>query len=169
MSSYDTVDEAIIDASPEVVWEALLAEFQGARRWWLPHVTFETVGEPVDRVGGEMQVTVHTRGIDRKGLRLRYIARSRTVEPARHLVFDYVTGGFQGWEEFVLAPLDEGARTHVAVHWRARPNGWVRFLAKAVAMDEEHSRVTRDGLANLAQLTQTATVEQPEGEPQPVP
>lgn len=167
MSGYNTVDEAVIEASPEVLWEALVAEFRGARRWYVPYVTFRPGATPLDRIGGETHVTVHTRGLDRPGLRLRYTSRSRVVEPDRHLAVEYVSGAFRGEEEFVLQPL-EGGGTRLAIHWRARPHGWVRFLARLVHLDEEHSRVTREALANLATLAQL-TADQAQDEPQPVP
>ena len=152
MSDYDVVDQVVIDAEPEVVWQAILAEFRGARRWWVPHNTFCPGAVPSDRVGGEVTVTVHTRGVAQRGLRLRFTARTREVAPARRLVADYVAGAFRGSSDYSLDPLDGGTRTRLSLHWQARPQGWVGVLAHAVDIGQEHSRATIQAFDNLGAL-----------------
>jgi uncharacterized protein YndB with AHSA1/START domain len=150
MSGYDIVEEKVIDASPDFVWEQLMSELRGARRWWVPHVTFEPGAVPADRVGGEAHGTIHARGVDsRRGPRLRFTARTIAVEAPRRLVGQYVDGAFRGTIEFTLAPVD-GDRTRFTIHWLARPAGRVRLMAKLVNIGKEHSRTTRDALDNLA-------------------
>lgn len=152
MSSYNIVDEAVLDASPDTVWKAILAEFRGARRWWVPWVTFKPGVAPIDQVGGEVHATIHTRGIEKPGLRLHFTARTRSIDPGRRLVADYVGGAFRGSGDFALVPVDGGDRTRLTMHWRARPHGWVRLLTKVVNVGKEHSRTTQDALTNLASL-----------------
>ncbi|HEY3144607.1 MAG TPA: SRPBCC family protein [Acidimicrobiales bacterium] len=149
MSGYDIVDEAVLDASTDTVWNAVLAEFRGARRWWVPWVTFKPGTASFDRVGGEVHATIHTRGETKRGLRLRFTARTRSVDPGRRLVADYVAGAFRGSGDFAVAPV-EGGRTRLTMHWRAQPHGWVRVLAKVVDIGKEHSRTSQEALANLA-------------------
>jgi len=151
MGGYDIVDEKVIDASPATVWHAVLAEMRGARRWWTPHVTFEPGTTPIDEVGGEARATIHTRGEDKRGLRLRFTARTRSVEPGRKLVADYVAGAFRGQGIFSVAPVG-GGRALLTMRWVARPHGWVRILAKVVNIGKEHSKTSQAALANLATL-----------------
>ncbi|QBI54913.1 SRPBCC family protein [Streptomonospora litoralis] len=150
MKNYDRIDEAVIEAPPAAVWEALISEFRGAARWWVPHNTYALLSGSPDEVGGEVEVTVHTRGADRGGLKLRFVSRTRSVEPDRMLAVEYVSGVFRGPSEFWLTPLDDGARTRLAMHFRGRPHGWLRLLSGVAPLDREHSAGTQAAFAELA-------------------
>lgn len=149
MYGYDLIDETVIDASPDLVWEALVAELRGAARWWVPYNTFEPGTVPPDQVGGEVEVTVHTRGVDRRGLKLRFTARTRSVDLGRRLAADYVVGVFRGSCEYVLDPVGGGRRTRLSMHFRGRPHGWLRHLARLADIGMEHSKATQSAFANL--------------------
>jgi uncharacterized protein YndB with AHSA1/START domain len=151
MGGYDIVDDKVIDAAPETVWQAVLSELRGARRWWTPHVTFEPGATPIDQVGGEAHATIHTRGEHNRGLRLRFTARTRSIDPGKKLVADYVAGAFRGSGVFSVAPVD-GGRSRLTMRWQARPHGWVRILAKVVNIGKEHSRTSNEALTKLAAL-----------------
>lgn len=150
MTGYDVVDEAIIDAPPDAVWDELVAELGGARRWWVPHTTFESgeLGGPVDRVGGEIRWTVHTRGVDNGGMKLRFTSRTSAVRPARRWAGDYVAGAFRGSYLLALEPVG-AARTRLWLRWRALPQGKLKLLSKAVDMGEEHSKAARNAFVQL--------------------
>lgn len=179
MSGYNVVDRAVINAPPEVIWGLLLAELRGGRRWWVPHNTFESGDTPPHEVGGDTHVTVHTKGVDKGGPKLRFTARTRCVDPPRRLLADYVAGDFRGSVSFELDPLDHG-RTLFAIRWQARTSGRTRLLAKLVDIGNEHSKAARDALANLAAVIEadktqaltivTAVIDDPDdsGDPAPV-
>ncbi|SDR22291.1 SRPBCC family protein [Thermostaphylospora chromogena] len=158
MNGYDLVDEVFLDASPDVVWNALIAELCGAARWWVPHNTFEPGAVPPDQVGGETRVTVHTKGVDKGGPKLRFTSRTRRVEPGRRLLVDYVEGVFRGSAEFTLEPLDDGRRTRLAMRFLARPHGWARLLDRVVDLGGQHSKTIREAFANLGALVGGALV-----------
>ena len=62
MAEYDVIDEVIINARPEVVYEALLAEYSGKTNWWMPHVETKLCeGRTVDQPGALLEITVHVR------------------------------------------------------------------------------------------------------------
>jgi uncharacterized protein YndB with AHSA1/START domain len=149
MAGYDIIDEKVIDAAPATVWQAVLAEFEGAHRWWTPWVTFEPGDIPVDHVGGETRATIHTKGEHKGGPRLRFTARTRSVDPGRELVADYVEGAFRGSATFTVAPADGGG-TVMTMRWQARPHGFVKVLAKLKDISKEHARTTADALDRLA-------------------
>ncbi|MEU3186186.1 SRPBCC family protein [Streptomyces sp. NPDC006923] len=149
MNGYDIIDEAVVDAPTDVVWDALVAEFRGAAAWWVPHNTFETVSGAPDVVGGEVAVTVHTKGVDNGGLKLRFTARTRSVEPGRRLGVEYVDGVFRGLGDFVLEPLDDGRRTWISMHFRGRPHGKLKLISKVADIGAEHSKATLAAFAAL--------------------
>jgi uncharacterized protein YndB with AHSA1/START domain len=149
MNGYDIIDERVISASPDLVWAALIAELRGAAQWWVPHNTYEPGAVPPDQVGGTVQVTVHTRGVNRPGLKLRFTARTRSVDRPHRLVVDYVAGVFRGSSEFTLNPVDGGRLTRLSMHFRGQPHGWLRHLARVVDIGQEHSKATQSAFANL--------------------
>ncbi|MER5891372.1 SRPBCC family protein [Streptomyces sp. NPDC001941] len=142
MAGYDLIDEAVVDAPPNVVWDALLKEFNGGAQWWVPANTFATTAGSADTVGGEVAVTVHTKGVDKGGLKLRFTARTTAVEPGRKLSIEYVDGVFRGPSDFVLDPVEGGAKTRIGMHFKGRPHGWLKVLAKVADIGAEHSRAT---------------------------
>jgi len=152
LKNYDLIDEAVIDADHDTVWDSLIEELRGAGRWWVPHNTFAPLSGSPDRVGGTVRVTVHLRGADRTGPTLKFVSRTLVCEPGRLLGVEYVHGVFRGPSEFVLDPLDGGRRTRLGMHFRARPHGWLKPLARMAPIDVEHSRATRAAFSSLARI-----------------
>ncbi|MEO3870720.1 SRPBCC family protein [Nonomuraea sp. B12E4] len=152
MNGYDLIDDAFIDTTPDAVWAALVAELRGAARWWVPHNTFAPGAVPPDQVGGETQWTVHTKGVDKGGMKLRFTSRTRAVDPGRRLATEYVDGAFRGSAEFVLDPVDGGRRTRLSLRFSAAPQGGLRLLAKVADIGLQHSKATQDAFANLNAL-----------------
>ncbi|MFG2040386.1 alpha/beta fold hydrolase [Dactylosporangium sp. NPDC048998] len=155
MHRYDIVNEAVVGSPPERVWDALIAEFQGARQWWVPANTFRTTAGSPDRRGGTVEVTVHPKGVDKGGPKLKFIARTRIAEPGRLLVADYVGGGFSGVSTYTLNPLGDG-RTRLAMHFLADPQGPVRTLAKLADVGQEHLKATQAAFVRLDALLRGA-------------
>jgi len=157
MNRFDIVNDAVIDSPPDRVWDALIAEFQGAGRWWTPANTFRATGGSPDRPGGTVEVTVHPKGADKGGPKLKFIARTRTVEPGRLLHADYVGGGFSGTSTYRLRPLEAG-RTALSMRFHAEPRGPVRLLARLADVGQEHLKATRAAFQRLdALLRESAT------------
>lgn len=154
MKRYDLVDEVLLAAGPDSVWDALVSELAGGARWWVPDNTFESVNGAPGRVGALTRVTVHTKGVDKGGKKIRFTARTTAVEPGRHLALAYVEGAFRGAAEFTLAPLDDGG-TRLAMGFRARPHGGLAVLAGLVDIGAQHSRATRAAFARLGRLLPT--------------
>ncbi|MET9697467.1 SRPBCC family protein [Streptomyces sp. NPDC006529] len=139
MTTYDLIDEAVIDAPASAVWEALIAELHGARKWWVPSNTFDVVSGSADQVGGRIAVTVHTKGSDKGGLKLRFTSRTVAVEPGRRLEVEYVDGVFRGRSVFRLEPLAED-RTRISMHFVGTPSGFLKILSKVADLGAEHSK-----------------------------
>ncbi|MFI5756900.1 SRPBCC domain-containing protein [Streptomyces sp. NPDC051569] len=149
MNGYDIIDEAVVDAPADVVWDALIAEFRGAAQWWVPANTFETVSGAPDEIGGRVAGIVHTKGVGNGGPKLRFTARTTSVEPGRRLTVEYVDGVFRGPASFTLEPLDGGHRTRISMHFQGRPNGKLKLLAKVADIGAEHSKAAQAAFAAL--------------------
>ncbi|WP_069170721.1 SRPBCC family protein [Streptomyces griseus] len=151
MKNYDLVDEVLLAAGPDAVWEALVRELSGGAEWWVPDNTFEPVDGAPDRVGASTRITVHTKGVDKGGKKIRFTARTTAVEPGRRLALGYVEGAFRGTAEFTLSPLADGGSRLVMV-FRARPQGGLAVLARLVDIGAQHTRATRAAFARLNRL-----------------
>ncbi|MDJ1639776.1 SRPBCC family protein [Streptomyces pakalii] len=156
MKTYELVDEAWLTAGPDAVWEALLGELSGAARWWVPDNTFEPVDGAPDRVGALTRITVHTKGVDKGGKKLRFTARTTAVQRAERLALEYVEGAFRGTAEFTLTRLEDGG-TRLVMFFRASPQGQLAFLARLVDVGAMHTRATRAAFGRLNQLLSTGT------------
>ncbi|MGW6718502.1 SRPBCC family protein [Streptomyces sp. NPDC054995] len=156
MKTYELVDEAWLTAGPDAVWEALLGELSGKARWWVPDNTFEPVDGSPDRVGALTRITVHTKGVDKGGKKLRFTARTTAVQQAERLALEYVEGAFRGTAEFTLTPLEDGG-TRLVMFFRASPQGQLAFLARLVDVGAMHTRATRAAFGRLNQLLSVST------------
>ncbi|MFD3544760.1 SRPBCC family protein [Streptomyces sp. NPDC058655] len=148
MTTYDLIDEAVIDAPADAVWDALVAEFRGAKQWWVPHNTFTALDGAPDAVGSKVGVTVHTKGEGNGGLKLRFTSRTVAVEPGRRLDIEYVDGVFRGPSTFLLEPL-AGGRTRISMHFTGSPHGWLKILSKVADLGAEHSKATLAAFESL--------------------
>ncbi|WP_103507654.1 SRPBCC family protein [Streptomyces sp. SM13] len=155
MKKYELVDEALLAAGPDAVWEALLGELAGDARWWVPDNTFEPVDGSPDRVGALTRITVHTKGVDKGGKKLRFTARTTAVQRAERLALEYVEGAFRGTAEFTLTPLEDGG-TRLAMAFRATPQGQLALLANLVDVGAMHTRATRAAFGRLNLLLAAA-------------
>ncbi|NYS17874.1 SRPBCC family protein [Streptomyces sp. SJ1-7] len=156
MKTYELVDEAWLTAGQDAVWEALLGELSGEARWWVPDNTFEPVDGAPDRVGALTRITVHTKGVDKGGKKLRFTARTTAVQRAERLALEYVEGAFRGSAEFTLTRLEDGG-TRLVMFFRASPQGQLAFLARLVDVGAMHTRATRAAFGRLNQLLSSST------------
>jgi pimeloyl-ACP methyl ester carboxylesterase len=150
--SFDIVDTAFIDTSPDVVWKELVAELNGGAGWWVPKNTFAPGAVSPEEPGGETEVTVHTKSVDKGGPKLRFVARTTEVEPGRRLAADYVSGAFIGTCEFLLEPASGGRRTRLSMHFKAEPKGLAKVLGKLADIGLQHSQATQAAFGRLNQL-----------------
>ena len=158
MPSYVAVDEALIHASPEVVFRALLDECNGASDWWAPSVRVTPVSDPpFDHVGAEARSAVRDRGIT-----VRFLWRIIAIEPDSLIRIEYAEGDITGIGTLTLTPAEGG--TLLRYDWAARTNTWrAALLAPVLGMAARHSAVMRRGFAGLdAYVIAQATATQPE-------
>ncbi|TCO52816.1 SRPBCC family protein [Actinocrispum wychmicini] len=148
MSGYDIIDEAYIDSSPDLVWHSLVAELSGAASFWLPFNTFESSG-PADELGTTVKWTVHPKGKDKGGPKLRFTSRTVSVVPGRRLTAEYFEGVFRGTADFTVEPVNGGLATRVSLHFTAQPQGLAKVLSKVADIGQKHSDATQLAFANL--------------------
>jgi hypothetical protein len=125
MGRYDVVDEIVIAAPADVVWNALLDEARGDSGWWRPHVELRRRRDaPVDQPGAVIDIAVHPDGGRQRPIEPRFSSRTVEVERNRRLRGEYFAGWFRGSSEWLLEPVEGG--TLVRFHWAARHTGSCR-------------------------------------------
>ena len=121
MPKIDVVDEAIIDSPPMVVYKALLNEFAGVTRLFVPYYEFKLKGNiPIDHEGAIFDLAVHN-----KGLTSKLSAKITKIVEAKSIELEYA-GDFVGTEEYTFEPTD--GKTKVQLRFNARTNSLLMSL-----------------------------------------
>jgi len=143
MAEYDVFDEAIIDAKPETVYEALLAEYSGKTNWWLPYVESKLrEGNTVDQTSALLDITVHGT------MAIRFTTKTVEIKKNELWRSEYVGGAFRGEGIWKLEAAN--GNTKLSYRWHCRPARLLlRILAPIVNIPKSHSKVMKAGFAAL--------------------
>jgi hypothetical protein len=150
LASYDVTDQAIINASPRVVWAALHAEFSGKTDWWMPYWEARARGGiPPGNVGTEYEVQVHPPGRFRQMLLSpRFTSRVTELTEPEHLAVEFTEGDFSGTGVWTLSPLNDVTR--LRFEWKVSTRGRrATFVGLFVNIGEVHSFVMQQGFKGL--------------------
>ena len=142
MVKYDITDEAIINASPDVVFNAVKDEACGKTSWWMPHLSFKPREESTCGVGDLIDVTVlGTRPI-------KFTTKTVEIKMNERVKGNYVEGAYRG--EFVWEFKELDGKTKLSFRWRTKPAGLLlRILAPFLPIEKYHSDVMKAGFNNL--------------------
>lgn len=143
MTKYDVTDEAIVNASPEVVFDALVDVFDGRVNWWLPHLSSRLrAGVSCREVGTLFDVTVHPL------VPLRFTGKTVEVRRPDKLVVHYIGGAFKG--ESLWTFETAGSDTKLRLRWRTNPSGlFLKLASLCVPIGKGHSQVMQKGFVRL--------------------
>jgi len=143
MPEYDVIDEAIINAKPDVVYEALLAEYSGKTNWWMPLLEAKLrEGSAPDQLDALLEITVHGK------MPTKFILK--TIETKKNELWrlQYMEGPLRGEGEWKLETINENRK--ISYHLRTRPSGLLlRILATFINIPKSHSEVWKAGFAAL--------------------
>ncbi len=143
MPSYDVLDTALVNASPERVFRALVDEYAGVTHWWT-QVESVQVGEiPFGQPGAICTVTVRNHGTARFSWRTAEILENHSIR------FEYLKGGLVGYGDLTLEP--EGDRTRIGYHWRVKTRGTASIVGPLLNLERRHSEVIQAGFRALAE------------------
>jgi hypothetical protein len=140
MTKYDSVTEAVIEASPSECWDALMEEAEGRSTWWRPYVTLRRRGDiPADQVGSVLEVAANAHPEHRIGT-ARWAERTVVLEPGHKKVMENFEGAFRGTTTWTFEPVDSG-RTRVTVRFAADPAGVMKLLSRLVDVNAVNRKV----------------------------
>jgi hypothetical protein len=143
MAEYDVLDEAIIHAKPDVVYKALLAEYSGETRWWMPYLEGKPRGGgAVDQLGALIDTTLHGK------FTIKFTAKTAETKKNELWHLQYVEGDFLGEGTWKLEA--SGENTKLSFRWRCRPARLLlRIMGPIVNIPKQHSKVMKAGFAGL--------------------
>ena len=141
MPSYDLTDAAVIDATPEHIFRALLDEYSGVTHWWT-QVESKPVGDiPFGQVGAACTVTVRNRGT------AHFTWKTVEIIENRFIRFEYVDGDLVGYGDLTLDSV--GDTTRIEYHWRITTRGKANILGPLLNIKKRHSQVIQAGFRLL--------------------
>jgi uncharacterized protein YndB with AHSA1/START domain len=141
MPRIDVTDEGTVDANPSAVFEALLNEFEGAQKWWMPHWEAKLRGNiPFRQQGGIIDITVHRIGTP------RFAAKSIEIIKDKLIRAEFFEGDFIGSGEWTLEPLD--GKTKVKFRFNIKTNRTL-FSVLYPIVRRIHSGVMQKGFESL--------------------
>ncbi len=145
------IDEALIAASPDVVFRAVVDEHNGTTDWWAPHYSMELLdGDSYGIVGTLVANTVRIHG----KYPIKFNTRTVEVDPNRLIRVEYVNGAFRGEALWTFDERD--GKTLLSNRWSTIPAGVLRAMAPFLPVNRSHSETMRAGFENLARyLDQT--------------
>ncbi|MBT3179176.1 MAG: SRPBCC family protein [Desulfobacula sp.] len=143
MTTYDVTDEAIINASSDVVFKALGNEFAGKTSWWMPHLSSKLrEGYSLGETGAIYDIIIH-------GKRpLKFTYKSLEIKKNEMSRGIYIEGAFRGESIYKLEDIE--GKTKLSLRWRVKPSGLVfKIFAPFFPIEKSHSDVMQYGFKNL--------------------
>ncbi|MDY6904714.1 MAG: hypothetical protein SWH61_08505 [Thermodesulfobacteriota bacterium] len=148
---YDITDEAIINASPDLVFNAIIDEACGKTSWWMPYLSFKPREESTCSIGDLIDVVLHGK------YPLKFTAKTAEVKRNEMIIGSYIEGAFAG--EYVWTLKDLGDKTKISYRWRVNPKGFLlRMIAPFASIEKKHSAVMQAGFKNLNKFLAQKTV-----------
>jgi hypothetical protein len=144
MAKYDVTDEAIINAEPDIVFNALLAEYAGKTSWWMPHLSAKLrKGDAVDQIDALIDITIHGKSP------INVTAKTIEVKKNELFRYQYVEGAFRGEGLWKFEAIR--GNTKASFRWHANLAGGLllRIMALFVNVSKAHSDVMKAGFEGL--------------------
>jgi hypothetical protein len=138
MAKIDVTDEAFMDGPPVAVYTAVLNEFFGVTKWWMPHIRFNPMGSIV-REGKVFNATINPES----RMSLRCSAKVTKLVEDKLIELEYA-GDFVGTGVYTFEP--DGGRTRTRFRFTVRPKKRLfRLIALFVDTAKAHSEVMQLG------------------------
>jgi len=144
MPKIDVTDEAVIDSPPMVVYKAILNEYAGITRWWMPYLEIKPRGNiPFDSEGAIFDLTIYPTG----RMNFKFSGKRTKIVEAKSIDEEYA-GAFVGTGTWTFEPTD--GKTKVKYRFNIRTNKLLFSLFYPfVDFGKKHSQVMQNGFKAL--------------------
>jgi len=145
-TTYDVTEEAIIHASPEAVYKAIIDIYDGKAGWWLPDFSSRIChGATSGNEGAVYEVTIHAL------YPIRFMTKTVGTKKNEMISVDYVDGAFIGHGVWTFENID--GNTKISLRWRTNPGSlFMRMVAPFYPVAKNHSIVMQSGFRKLDQF-----------------
>jgi hypothetical protein len=143
MPKIDVTDEAVIDAKPSVVFNALLDEYSEVTHWWMPYLESKLRGDMPIREGAIVDITINPKSRTKSKISEKWtkIVETRSIEVE-------IAGAFVGSGKWTFEPTD--GKTKVQYRFNARTNRLLFSLVSPfVNIGKAHSDTMQKGFKAL--------------------
>ena len=140
MTKVDVTDEAIIEKSPIIVYNAILSEISGITQWWMPNLQCKSRDSRlIDSEGDIFDAIIHPKS----RLRVKVSCTITKMVEARSIALDYA-GDFVGTGEYTFEPVNKGTKLKFRFNVKTR-NPLATLLSPFVNLAKAHSEVMQQG------------------------
>lgn len=143
MAAYDITDEEIINAGPDVVYQAIIDKYNGKTNWWMPYCSYKLLeGESCSKAGSLVCVTIHDL------LPVKVTAKTVETKKNEMIRLKYIKGAFSGDVLWKFEELE--GKTKVSFRWQVDLSWWLlRMASHFSSIAKTHSDVMVKGYDNL--------------------
>ena len=143
MTKYDVTDEAIINGTPDVVYNALKDEIDGKTSWWMPHLSSKLrEGSSSGNVGALCDITVHGKR------KVKFTTKTVEVKDNEMIRANYIEGALRGEGLWKFDSLE--GKTKLSFRWQTSLSGFLpRIMGLFLPVEKKHSDVMKAGFDNL--------------------
>lgn len=145
MPKYDVTDETTINASPAVVYKALIDEMDGKTDWWHPHhITVLRDGDSFGHVGAIHDTAIRIHG----SLATHFTAITAEAKENEMIRLEYVGGSLLGEGIWRFEGVD--GKTKLSYQWIvSTPGFWRSSFAHILPYARSHSKTMERGYRQL--------------------
>lgn len=144
MSNVDFVEEAIVDAAPDVVMKAILNEIAGRTHWW-KEMEQKVRGAPLAPNESLMDQTVDA--VLHGMLTTRFTYKVVKMVEGRSIITDTLSGPYVGQGIWEFEPV-EGGKTRTKYIIKGHTVSIWSLLPKSMGK-KQHTKVTQNALKSL--------------------
>lgn len=146
---YDVLNTAIIDAGTDVVYQAVIDEYDGKADWLMPIFSSKlSQGNTMGDIGSLCDVTGH------EIVPIKFRLKTGATKKNEMIRFDYVDGVFIGEGLWTFENVD--GKIRISFRWRANPNGFImRMIGPFASIEKKHAENFEIGFKNLEKYLRT--------------
>jgi hypothetical protein len=145
MPKIDTLDEAVIDSPPIVVYKAILNEIAGVTHWWMPYMEFKPKGDLPFREGAIVDLITHNKGTEKVSAKVT--AKVTKLVEAKSIETEFV-GDLAGTGTFTFEATDGKTKVQYRLNARLKKLPFV-LLSPFVDLGKINSDTMQKGFKQL--------------------
>jgi hypothetical protein len=142
MPKIESLDEAVIDGQPMVVYKAVLNEFGGLTHWWMPIHESKLRGDAPITEGSTVDIFIHRTGNAKFAYKITKLVEGKSFDME-------ISGDFVGTGSCTFEPVDDKTKMQFRWNVKVAKLGFV-ILSPFISIAKGHSEVMQAGFKALS-------------------